>query len=392
MIACRAAVSNGAVNGGRSTVDVNCQRSTVDWPGFSVVILSAASTLYGAAATWRRHWYARHPARRARLSRPVVSVGNLRAGGSGKTPAVAYLARVLLARGERPAVLTRGYARRVRAPGVTVVSDGSNVLVGLDRAGDEPLMLARALPGVPVLVGANRHASGLMAEARFGATVHLLDDGFQHLALARAVDLLLVTEDDLSGRVLPAGRLREPLASAASADALIVASESDRGVERVRSTLGLATAFRLRRAIGPPLRVTPDPRGSNVNTDAGAGVNATRPVFAVAGIARPERFFGDLAAAGWSVAGTMAFDDHHSFTDADIERIVSAARTADTATIVTTEKDAVRLEDRSLGGLTLAAIPLTVTIEPADAFAAWLFARIGAPERASTQAPEHLST
>lgn len=353
------------------------------------MILSAASALYGATVTWRRQWYSRNPARSARLSRPVVSVGNLRAGGSGKTPAVAYLARVLLARGERPAVLTRGYARRVPAPGVTVVSDGSNVLAGLDRAGDEPLMLARALPGVPVLVGANRHASGLMAETRFGATVHILDDGFQHLALARAVDLLLVSEDDLADRVLPAGRLREPLASAAAADALIVASESDRGVERVRSTLGLTTAFRLRRAIGPPLRVTPDPKDSNVRTEAWTGVDATVPVFAVAGIARPDRFFADLAAAGWSVAGTMAFGDHHPFTDADIERIASAARAAGTATIVTTEKDAVRLEDRSLGGLTIAAIPLTVTIEPADAFAAWLGARIGAR---ATQAPKHRST
>ena len=102
----------------------------------------------------------------------------------------------------------------------------------------------------------------------------------------------------------------------------------------------------------------------------------TPPVFAVAGIARPGRFFGDLAAAGWPVAGTMVFGDHHWFTDADLERIASAARAAGAAAVVTTEKDAVRLEGRSLGGLRLAAIPLTVTIEPTDAFAAWLMSRL----------------
>jgi len=352
------------------------------------VIQSAASFLYGVIVTWRRRWYARNPARQARLSQPVVSVGNLRAGGSGKTPAVACLARLLLARGERPAVLTRGYARTIQAPGVTVVSDRSNVLADLDTAGDEPLMLARALPGVPVLVGVDRHASGLIAESRFGATVHILDDGFQHLALARDVDLLLVSEDDLTDRVLPAGRLREPLACAAAADAVIVSSEAgdDAGtagvVDRVRRALEVSTAFRLRRTLGAPRRVTVVPAPPAL--PAPPGLPAT--VFALAGIARPERFFRDLAAAGWSVAGTMTFADHHSFSDADIERIVSAARVAGAATVVTTEKDAVRLEGRPFGGLTLAAIPLTVTIEPADDFTAWLEKRLKSSPRPALSA------
>ena len=320
---------------------------------------------------WRRRWYARDPSRHARLSRPVVSVGNLRAGGSGKTPLVHYVARLLLARGERPAILTRGYARRTNTPGVTIVSDGTAVLATLDTAGDEPLMLARALAGVPVLVGANRHASGLVAEARFGATVHILDDGFQHLALARDVDLLLVSEDDLADRVLPAGRLREPLAAAAAADALIVSSGGnvDADVERVRRALGVSTAFMLRRTIGALRRVTAVPGGPDLPA-------LPAPVFAVAAVARPERFFGDLAAAGRPIAGTMVFADHHLFTAADTARIASAARAAGAATIVTTEKDAVRLEGRSLAGLALYAVPLSVSVEPADQFAAWLFARL----------------
>ncbi len=176
------------------------------------MILTAASSLYGAAASWRRRWYARDPGRQRHLSRPVVSVGNLCAGGSGKTPVVEQIARVLVDRGERPAILTRGYARRRALDGVTVVSDGSKILAGLETAGDEPLMLARALPGVPVLVAADRYLAGRLAERQLGATVHLLDDGFQHLALARDVDLLLVAEEDLTDRMLPAGRLREAAA------------------------------------------------------------------------------------------------------------------------------------------------------------------------------------
>src|SRR5262249_36475033 len=149
----------------------------------------------------------RDRSRSRRLSRPVISVGNLRVGGTGKTPVAAVVAQALLAAGERPAILTRGYARRAPADGVTVVSDGRTILTGVDAAGDEPLMLARALPDAMVLVGANRYLSGRLAEERLGATVHVLDDGFQHLELARDVDLLVVSEDDLNDQPLPFGRL-----------------------------------------------------------------------------------------------------------------------------------------------------------------------------------------
>jgi tetraacyldisaccharide 4'-kinase len=320
------------------------------------VILAAASKLYGTAAAWRRRWYRRDRRRSRRLSRPVISVGNLSTGGSGKTPAVAHLARLLVARGERPAILTRGYARPVRAAGVTIVSDPSGVLASFDTSGDEPLMLARGLPGVPVLVGADRYRSGLLAESRFGTTVHLLDDGFQHLKLERDVDLLLANEEDLSDRVLPAGRLREPLASASAADALVVATDRDEVIDRVRRALGIADAFRLRRIIGR----------------AASG----EKVFAVAGIARPERFFDGLPGAGWNLCGAMRFDDHHRFDQGDIDRIVGAAREAGATMVITTEKDAVRLEGRTLAPLRLAAVPLQVTIEPADVFETWLMGRL----------------
>jgi tetraacyldisaccharide 4'-kinase len=327
------------------------------------------SSVYGMAAVWRRRWYGGDRARQRWLRQPVVSIGNLSAGGTGKTPIVAHLAQLLLDQGERPAILSRGYGRRRPQDGVTVVSNGSAVLADLASAGDEPLMLARALPGIPVLVSASRYLSGRLAEAKLGASVHLLDDGFQHLELGRDVDLLVIDERDLNDRLLPAGRLREPLTMAAGADAALVNAADDSGAGRIGRALGLSTCFRVERKLGMPCLI------------AGAGVVATADrVLAVAGIAHPERFFADLAAAGWNVVGTSTFPDHHQFTSRDVERLTAAARAAD-AIIMTTEKDAVRLAAHELGTLVVAVVPLTVSIEPAPLFAAWLRRRLQAARR-----------
>jgi len=331
------------------------------------VILRAAASVYGAAATWRRRWYAREPARVRRLGRPVVSVGNLSVGGSGKTPVVAHLARLLQTLGERPAILTRGYARRRPSARVTVVSDGTNVLQGLETAGDEPLMLAEMLTGVPVLVGADRFLSGRMAEQELGATVHLLDDGFQHVALARDVDFLLADGQDVADAVIPAGRLREPLENAARCDALLV-PDGPAG-EATAMALGVPTRFVVRRAIQAPKLVTPAASGV---TEPGA------PVVAVAGIARPERFFSDLSAAGFQVAASLAFPDHRAFTERDVKRMADTVSRTGAAGILTTEKDAVRLRACDLTGLSIAAVPLVVAVEPAAPFSEWLLTRIRA--------------
>ena len=219
------------------------------------MIVDALSAVYGAAATWRRRWYA---SRTRRLAQPVISIGNLRVGGTGKTPAVDCIARLLREQGERPAILSRGYARRTPSADVTIVSDYERVLTDVAHAGDEPMLLARALPGVPVLVCADRHRAGRVAEAQFGATVHLLDDGFQHVQLWRDIDLLLVDEQDLGDRVLPAGRLREPLANAAAAHAVIVpAAAGDEAARTIAARLGVPDVFRAARSLGKPLMLGP---------------------------------------------------------------------------------------------------------------------------------------
>ena len=329
-------------------------------------VLSAA---YGGVARLRRVWYERRPHLRRRLDRPVVSVGNLVVGGSGKTPIVAAIARILLAAGERPAVLTRGYGRRDPAEGVVVVSDGATVLETVDRAGDEPLMLARMLPGVAVLVCADRYLAGRMAERVFGSTVLLLDDGFQHLQLERDVDLLAVHPADLEETPLPTGRLREPLDVARACDAVLVDGDATDASD-VGLRLDVSQTFTFTRHFSP------------LGLIGGAGTGELRQdvrVTAVAGIARPTRFFASLRSLGWNVAHEIVFADHHAYTEADVRRVEETARKAESSVVITTEKDAVRLEPvlnamlmPSRGSATWAFLPMHLAIEPAEAFAAWL--------------------
>jgi tetraacyldisaccharide 4'-kinase len=350
-------------------------------------LIRALNSIYSAATVWRRRWFARDASRRRRLARPVISVGNLRVGGSGKTPIVAYLARMLIEAGERPAILSRGYARRIVADGVTIVSNGIQVCAGIDLAGDEPLMLARAVPGALVLVGANRYLSGRLAEEQLGATVHVLDDGFQHVKLARDVDLLLVADEDLTDQTLPGGRLREPLAAASVADAALVVAGYLTAAERVARSLGVSVAFYVTRTLGAPRTIA----GESVVVPSAARV------FLVSGIAGPERFFSDVASAGWQVVGTMAFPDHHRFSSRDVGRIAKAARSAAAAIVLTTEKDAVRLAGHTIGDLPIASVPLIISVEPADRFHEWLLARVAAArhpsqQRAAVAAPTPINT
>src|SRR5712691_506237 len=268
----------------------------------------------------RRSWYARRPERRRRLHHSVISVGNLATGGSGKTPVVAAVAGLLRNRGERPAILTRGYGRRESTEGVLVVSDGERVLEPVSRSGDEPQLLARTVSGVPVLVSSDRYIAGVFAERQFGVTVSILDDGFQHVQLERDIDLLLVSMSDLQERVLPSGHLREPLAAARFADALLVTG-TEEDVAHVAGALGHQTAF----------RVVPkyaDLVGRGLLASPPGGPDKARPpderVLAFAGIARPERFFNALRSLGYDVVREMTFRDHRWYTPADLDAIQRA--------------------------------------------------------------------
>ena len=325
--------------------------------------MSPLSAIYGGVARLRRSWYDASPSRRRHLSRPVISVGNLVVGGAGKTPVVMALARTLLQDGQRPAILSRGYARRRSVEGVLVVADGERLLADVDESGDEPQMLARALPGVPVLVAHDRYLAGRLAESQFDATVLLLDDGFQHVQLARSLDLLVMAAGDLQADVLPSGPLREPLAAARAAHAVLVYGSED-DAHRIAEAVGVHAAF----------SVVPRYRSLQVLGAAGSTVEPERRrVVGLAGIARPYRFFDALRANGFEVVREMAFRDHHWFTVADLERIAAESQSAGVTAVVTTAKDAVRLDrlprDTRLHWLVL---PMDVAIEPAARFTAWL--------------------
>ena len=314
--------------------------------------------IYSQLARARRRYYKQRPHLRRRLDAPVISVGNLTVGGSGKTPLVAEIARILLARGERPAILSRGYGRRVHAEGVVVVSDGGAVIGDVDRSGDEPLMMALQVPTAPVLVCTRRYLAGRLAESRLGATVHILDDGFQHFDLMRDVDLLIAPEPGEDVRTLPSGRFREPLDAANDADALLICKAGDRGQnppsDRDRDPAYMSevqTRFTFTRRIAGPA-----PGGA---------------AFAFAGIAKPDRFYGDLHAAGWQLAGRRSFPDHYRYTPRDIGAIGAEAARLGAHTILTTEKDAVRLPPSAL---VITAVPLETSIEPG--FEEWIADRL----------------
>jgi tetraacyldisaccharide 4'-kinase len=325
--------------------------------------------LYGGAHRLRRRWYRR---RARRLPRPVVSVGNLAWGGGGKTPLTAAIAGRLRDRGAAVCVLSRGYGRE--GSGVRLVSDGSGPLLGPRLAGDEPVELAGGLPGVAVVVGGDRHAAGLAALARLepAPEVFVLDDGFSHLGLARDVDLLAFPAADpfAGGRLVPGGRLREPLASAARAGAVVLTGAVPGGPGGAELAAALAPyGFR-----GPGFASVT--RALPPVTAEGRPLPAGARALLVAGIARPGRFFeaaGEaLAALGGEVAGTLAFGDHHRYPGDSLLEIGAAFADSGAGWVLTTVKDRVKL----LGRLELPLAELPVRAEPEPAFWEWLDGRL----------------
>jgi len=289
--------------------------------------LAPAGAAFGAAAALRTRLYARGILRRQALAFPVISVGNLAVGGRGKTPLVARIAGLLRDSGHQVAILSRGYGG-TSAGAPLLVSDGGSVLAGADVAGDEPVLLARSLPGVVVAVAARRVDAGRMVEARFGRCVHVLDDGFQHLALARDLDIAAIEPEDLGGRPMPAGVLRERPSALARADLVLL---SARNGAPLPPALDPARTLRWhRRSLG---FVAPE------------GLAAPMPsrAFVISAIAEPQRLLADLSALGCRVVGQALFRDHHRFTAGELETAAATARAAGADAVVTTEKDAVRM-------------------------------------------------
>jgi tetraacyldisaccharide 4'-kinase len=314
------------------------------------------SRLYGALQETRARLYAdgRLPSRR--LPQPTISVGNITFGGTGKTPIVEFLARRFRFEGRSPAILSRGYGRKSR--GLVVVSEGDGPLVGPDRGGDEPVELARRLPGVLVVV-AERRSEAARVAARLGANLLLLDDGFQHLRVRRDVDLLLLDARDPfgGGELPPIGRLREPLSALGRADAFVFTR-----VDRAEPPTAARRALQAARPEAPVFNARI--RAAGARDEDGAPVPIAtlreRRLLAVCGIAQPDGFAASLAELDLTPEDTLVFRDHQRYASRDLERIRRAAEETGSSWIVTTEKDAVKLWGRVR--LPVVAVRLSVEV------------------------------
>ncbi len=296
--------------------------------------MTPLSSIYGAVVTMRNALYERGVLRARRLQGSVISVGNLSTGGSGKTPFVILLGELLKARGIQFDVLSRGYGRATR--GVLLVDPAGSP----QEFGDEPLLIARHLQ-VPVIVGEDRYRAGCFAESRFGPRMHLLDDGFQHRALARNFDIVLATPQDAEDRLLPGGRLREPVSALRRADAIVFASAAPEGLFREFGK----PIWRAHRTIHPK-NVPPEP-------------------VLFCGIARPQPFSLQLRLSGIQPVAEAFFRDHHRYTEKDISDLLQLKERSSAGGFVTTEKDAINLGTNISALQPIAVVPLEMHLDDA---------------------------
>lgn len=313
------------------------------------------SNLYGRLVERRNAQYDHHQRPIVPVECPVVSVGNLSTGGTGKTPTVQMLVRMLQQAGRRPAIVMRGYRRRSR--GLVVVHDGVQMLSSVDAAGDEAALHAARL-GVPVVVSSDKVEAAAYAAGNFDCDVIIVDDGFQHRALHRDVDIVIVDAATIAGSLLPTGRLREPLSSLKRADIVLLSA----GVERAD--------------VQPYL--TPTACTFELTSTTSCPAPTARPVVAVSGIARPERFHSALRDLGYTVAETITYRDHHRYTAFNVRAIATAARRHD-ASIITTAKDHVKLlplvTDQDVRDL-ISVLELEMHVSSSSSFLSALLPRI----------------
>lgn len=341
------------------------------WQRLLLTPLRPLAGAFGAASATRRKLYEAGRLRQVQVSIPVVSVGNLVAGGAGKTPVVIHLTRWLQSRGLRVAVLSRGYGGTGR--GARVVSKGEGLLLPASDAGDEPVLIANRCPGALVLVGPDRADLAVLATSVHKADVIVLDDGFQHLALARDLDIVVLdgAAPFGNGHLLPRGPLREPKEALARAQLVWISKVDEGDPEGIAEAAEVAKTFTSKAPIRS--RYTVSELLGVDGTQRPAGELKGRPVLLLAGVARPDSFRRTLLGMGAKIVDEALFADHHAFTRQEAEGVLSRARAAGAEFVCCTEKDAVRLPASLHGEERLRVIRVdTEIVEGRDTLAAEL--------------------
>jgi tetraacyldisaccharide 4'-kinase len=319
------------------------------------------SPLYGFAMKLREKLYRRGFFQQQQLPVPVISVGNLVLGGTGKTPTVIHIAKLLVSHGYRPAIVSRGYGGKVK-PRVGIVSDGTNIRLSPDEGGDEPVLIAKRLEGVPVLTGAKRIFPCWHAVTEFKADCIILDDGFQHLSVQRDLDIVLFDSTSLVGnsRIFPGGPLREPVSALERCDTFLLTGRNSSNRDRAKRFSDILCEKFPEKSLHTcsPSIFLRDISG-NVFNDLGL-----QPTFGFCGIANPERFSHSLRDAGINLTGFESLNDHMEYTQALTSELADRAIKSGAKYLVTTEKDSVKLEKFSIG-LPLIIATLDLKVDPA---------------------------
>lgn len=290
---------------------------------------------------------------------PVISIGNLTAGGTGKTPMTIFLLDRLQKKYERIAMVSRGYGRK--SSGALVVSDGKGKVIPVEQGGDEPVMIAREFPQIPVIVSEKRIIGIQMARELFDSRLIILDDAFQHRQVIRDVNIVLIDgQSDISGQgMLPAGDRREPLASLSRADVLIFT--------RTGKTDQNQREAQVRKWFAGPVIFSDYIPDTLINSVSGQSVKAEdhqgKRAFAFCGIARPETFFASLEQLNLTVAGYAVYNDHYSYTPADVQDICHQAEENQCDFIITTTKDLVKLMPADFGPFDLFTLRMQLQLD-----------------------------
>jgi tetraacyldisaccharide 4'-kinase len=343
------------------------------------LLLTILSKAYGAGIRLRRDGYALGIWKSKKLPCTVISIGNLTTGGTGKTPMAIYVAERVRRLGYRVAVISRGYKGAAEKSG-GIVSDGNAVLMDPHTAGDEPFLLAASLKGIPVLVGHDRYQSGMHAIKRFQTEVVILDDAFQHLALFRDLNLLLLdcTRPFGNGHLLPRGTLREPASALDFSDALIMTRSPEPFHSPAEPWANARPVFYATHepffsrffSAGEKLTFQPDePFCGDMQFNG-------KRYYAFSGIARNDDFLKTLQKMGADVRGFQEFSDHHFYSYDDIRVILNAAVNAGATALVTTEKDLARLHGRFQFAMECVVVGIRMSLDNTLAFDRFIQNRI----------------